>query len=156
MACTSRGGARMYLWVTGRRGCGKGTLSSRWLVRRAVSSLSFVWVGRGGHPFFRRQSRVTDKRSGLMAAWPPCAHTFHSHGIPLGGSEGRTGGTLLVPRGGFNHLSLHVPRTLSEPRQAEIRKECLRLWGVSVSPAHCLSRAGQPSRRMGLPPNPVP
>lgn len=29
---------------------------------------------------------------------------------------------------------LHFPRTLIEPRQAEIRKECLRLWGVSVPP----------------------
>lgn len=33
----------------------------------------------------------------------------------------------------FHHLNslLSFFRTLSEPRQAEIRKECLQLWGVS-------------------------
>ena len=36
---------------------------------------------------------------------------------------------------------LHFPRTLIEPRQAEIRKECLQLWGVSVPPTQFRSRA---------------
>lgn len=37
----------------------------------------------------------------------------------------------------FHHLNslLSFSRTLIEPRQAEIRKECLQLWGVSKLPS---------------------
>lgn len=39
--------------------------------------------------------------------------------------------------GKFHHLNSLLPlsRTLMEPRQAEIRKECLQLWGVSKLPS---------------------
>lgn len=60
--------------------------------------------------------------------------------LPLQGGEGCTQ-AYSHTLGDLNSLLASFLRTLSEPRQAEIRKECLQLWGVSVPlcPCCCLS-----------------
>lgn len=86
-----------------------------------------------------------DKLPGLMVAWPPCVHTrLRMWAASVWGSEGCADAHSLYLMEVLITCWLHFPRTLSEPRQAEIRKQCLRLWEVSISPlAHCCSRAGR-------------
>lgn len=46
------------------------------------------------------------------------------------------GCVMLQEQGGFTILTVcSFSRTLIEPRQAEIRKECLQLWGVRKLPS---------------------
>lgn len=131
----------------GRRVCGE-PWHSGGLGGRVLSSLPFV-VGRD-HPILytselpcSRGRVMCYKHSGLMATWPVCAHTCSS--------MWSSSGILRATQEEYSLYLLEVliiswlrsPRTLSEPRQAEIRKECLRLWGVSVSPACCCSLAGK-------------
>lgn len=46
-------------------------------------------------------------------------------------SEGADSSEHINAFTGSHLLAFTLSRTLFEPRQAEIRKECLRLWGVS-------------------------
>lgn len=127
----------MYCWVTGGRVC-----EERWPPggRRVASSCPSVGWGRLCHCVYlysrlqEAEPCECDEHSGLVAVWPLCVHTCSFTGASsLRAPGGRTGGTLLCLMEVLIPYRLHFPRTLSEPRQAEIRKQCLRLWGVSIS-----------------------
>lgn len=113
------------------------------------SSLLFV-VEQGDHLGFcaralisQRQSRVSVTSTLGDDSLASCGHAHvHSHDFL---SLGRRVMGVHEAHSSYTEVSviywLHFPRTLIEPRQAEIRKECLQLWGVSVPPTQFRSRA---------------